>query len=140
MDLVEGQPTSDPAPFANMSKQSICRRGGAAAGPAGLLYPLHVPTRSSGCIGLDFIELPVARSGHDFLKGHTDLLTGLVWLVPWPTFKTATAETAARNFVSSVFRRVGSDRSAWSSVFRDVGLYAIRNETSIGGQLVILGF
>jgi hypothetical protein len=34
---------------------------------------------------------------------HVDLLTGRVWLVP--TFKTATSATAARNFVSSVFRR-----------------------------------
>ncbi len=33
-----------------------------------------------------------------------DLLTCRVWLIP--TFKTATAETAARNFVSSVFRDV----------------------------------
>jgi hypothetical protein len=36
---------------------------------------------------------------------HVDLLTGRVWLTP--TFKTATAETAAPNFVSSVFRDVG---------------------------------
>jgi len=73
--------------------------------PAGLLYPLPVPTRRGGCISLDFLELPVARSGHDFLQVHIDLLTGRVWLVP--TFKTATAETAARNFVGSVFRDVG---------------------------------
>ena len=62
-----------------------------------------MPTRCGGCISLDFIELPVAQSGHDkFLQVHIDLLTGRVWLVP--TFKTATAETAARNFVTSVFR------------------------------------
>ena len=73
--------------------------------PAGLLFPLPVPTRRGGCISLDFLELPVARSGHDFLQVHIDLLTGRVWLVP--TFKTATAETAARNFVASVFRDVG---------------------------------
>ena len=39
---------------------------------------------------------------------HVDLLTGRVWLVP--TYKTATAEspeTAARNFVGSVFRDAG---------------------------------
>ena len=47
---------------------------------------------------------------------HIDLLTGRVWLVP--TFKTATAEAAARNFDGSVFRDVGlpdvlvSDRDA----------------------------
>ena len=63
---------------------------------------LPVPTRLGRCISLDFLELPVARSGHDFLQVHIDLLTGHVWLVP--TFKTATAETAARNFVVSVFR------------------------------------
>ena len=73
--------------------------------PAGLLYPLPVPTHRGDCISLDFLEPPVARSGHDFLQAHIDLLTGRVWLVP--TFKTATAETAARNFVGSVFRDVG---------------------------------
>ena len=73
--------------------------------PDGLLYPLPVPTRRGGCISLDFLELPVARSGHDFLQVHIDLLTGRVWLVP--TFKTATAEEAARDFVGSVFRDVG---------------------------------
>jgi len=73
--------------------------------PAGLLFPLPVPSRRGGCISLDFLELPMARSGHDFLQVHIDLLTGRVWLVP--TSKTATAETAARNFVGSVFRDVG---------------------------------
>ena len=34
-----------------------------------------------------------------------DLLTGRVWLVQ--TFKTATSEEAARNFVGSLFRDVG---------------------------------
>ena len=28
--------------------------------PAGLLYPLQVPTRRGGCISLDFLELTVA--------------------------------------------------------------------------------
>ena len=46
-----------------------------------------------------------AASGHDFLQVHIDFLTGRVWLVP--TFKTATASTAADNFVRSVFRDVG---------------------------------
>ena len=32
--------------------------------PAGLLYPLPVPTRRRGCISLDFLELPVARPSH----------------------------------------------------------------------------
>ena len=73
--------------------------------PAGLLSPLPVPTRRGGCISLDFIELPTARSGHDFVQVHIDLLTGRVWLVP--TAKTATSETAARKFVASVFRDVG---------------------------------
>jgi hypothetical protein len=44
----------------------------------------------------------MASSGHDFLQVHIDLLTCLVWLIP-----TFTAETAARNFVSSVFQDVG---------------------------------
>ena len=34
---------------------------------AGLLYPPPVPTRRGGCISLEFLELPAARSGHDFL-------------------------------------------------------------------------
>ena len=90
--------------------------------PAGLLFPLPVPSRRGGCISLDFLELPMARSGHDFVQVHIDLLTGRVWLVP--TSKTATAETAARNFVGSVFRVVGlpdvlvSDRDTrFTSVF-----------------------
>jgi hypothetical protein len=67
--------------------------------PAGLLFLLPVPIRRGGCISLDFLELPAARSGHDFLQvRNIDLLTGRVWLVP--TFKTATSETAARNFVA----------------------------------------
>jgi hypothetical protein len=73
--------------------------------PAGLLFPLPVPTRRGGSISLDFLELPRASSSHDILQVHIDLLTGRVWLIP--IFKTATAETAARNFVSSVFRDVG---------------------------------
>ena len=83
-----------------------CQRVKAEHGrPAGLLYPLPVPTRRGGTIGLDFMEMPTAASGHDFLQVHIDFLTGRVWLVP--TFKTATASTAADNFVRSVFRDVG---------------------------------
>ncbi len=51
-------------------------------------------------ISLDFLELPAARSSHDFLQVHIDLLTGSVWLVP--TFKTATAEMAASSDVSDL--------------------------------------
>ncbi len=64
-----------------------------------------MPSRRGGCTSLDFLELPVARSGHDFLHVHIDLLTCRVWLVP--TFKSATAETETRNYVRSVFRDVG---------------------------------
>ena len=46
--------------------------------PAGLLFPLPVPTRLGGCISLDFIELRTARSGHDFVQMHIDLLMGRV--------------------------------------------------------------
>ena len=59
---------------------------------------------------------------------HIDLLTGRVWLVP--TFKTATAEGAARNFVGSVFRYVGlpavlvSDRDTRFTSAFCTGLYA----------------
>jgi hypothetical protein len=72
--------------------------------PPGLLFPLPAPTSRGGCISLEFLELLPACSGHDFLQVHfdSDLLTGRVW--PVPTFKTATSATAARNFVSSVFR------------------------------------
>jgi hypothetical protein len=73
--------------------------------PAWLLFQLPVPSRRGGCISLDFLELPMARSGHDFLHVHIDLLTGSVWLVP--TSKTTTAETAASNLVGSVFHDVG---------------------------------
>ena len=83
-----------------------CQRVKAEHGrPAGLLYPLPVPSRRGGTVGLDFMEMPTASSGHDFLQVHIDFLTGRVWLVP--TFKTATSATAAGNFVASVFRDVG---------------------------------
>ena len=38
--------------------------------PAGLRFLLPVLTRSGGCIGLDFIELLRAHSGHDFMQVH----------------------------------------------------------------------
>jgi hypothetical protein len=81
------------------------------------------------------LELPAACSGHDFLQVHIDLLTSRVWLVP--TFKTATSETAARNFVASVFRDVGlqdvlvSDRNTrFTSAFW-TGLHA-----ALGASLI----
>ena len=90
--------------------------------PAGPLFPLPVPSCRGGCISLDFLELPMVRSGHGFVQVHIDLVTGRVWLVP--TSKATTAETAARNFVGSVFRVVGlpdvlvSDRDTrFTSVF-----------------------
>ena len=84
----------------------VCQRVEAEHGPpAGLLYPLPVPSRRGGTVGLDFLDMPTAASGHDFLQVHIDFLTGRVWLVP--THKTATATTAASNFVGSVFRDVG---------------------------------
>ena len=84
----------------------VCQRVKAEHGPpAGLLFPLPVPTRRGGTISIDFIELPRAASGHDFMQVQMDLLTGRVWLVP--TFKSATAELATRNFVDSVVRSVG---------------------------------
>jgi hypothetical protein len=49
-------------------------------------------------IGLDFLEMPIAQSGHDFLQVH-------IWLIP--TFKSVTSLAAATNFMSSVFRDVG---------------------------------
>jgi len=82
-------------------------------------------------ISLDFLELPPAKSGHDFMQVHIDLLTGRVWLVP--TFKSSTAEAAARNFIGSVFRDVGlpdtivSDRDGrftaefWTALHRALG-------------------
>ena len=115
-----------------LSTCPVCQRVKADHGrPAGLLYPLPVPMRRGGTISLDFIELPTARSGHDFMQVHIDLLTGRVWLVP--TFKTATSAVAATNFLSSVVRSVGlpdcivSDRdtrftsSFWTSLHEALG-------------------
>jgi hypothetical protein len=104
--------------------------------PAGLLFPLPVPSRRGGCLSLDFLELPTARSSHDFLQVHIDLLTGRVWLVP--TFKTATAETAARNYVGSVFRDVGlpdvlvSDRDT-----RFTSAFWTALHTALGASLIL---
>ena len=109
-----------------------CQRVKAEHGaPPGLLYPLPVPTRRGGTIGLDFVEMPTAASGHDFLQVHIDFLTGRVWLVP--TWKRATAAVAADNFIASVFRDVGlpdtlvSDRDTrftsefWTSLHAALG-------------------
>jgi hypothetical protein len=52
------------------------------------------------------------HESHDFLQVNIDLLTCSVWLVT--TFTTATAETAAHNYVGSVIRDVGlPDASQW---------------------------
>ena len=52
-----------------------CQRVKAEHGPPpGLLYPLPVPTRRGGTIGLDFVEMPRASSGHDFLQVHISRL------------------------------------------------------------------
>ena len=94
-----------------------------------------VPTHCSRCIRLDFLELPVARSGHDFLKVHINLLTRHIWLAP--TSKTA-AEEAARSFVGSVFRDVGlpdvlvSDRDTRFTSACWTGLHA-----ALGKSLII---
>ena len=87
-----------------------CQRVKADLPPAGRPYPLPVPTRRGGCVSLDFLGLPVARSGRDFVQVHIaqgppgraqgcsnresrksirTTLAGRVWLVP--TFKTPTA-------------------------------------------------
>ena len=82
-----------------------CQRTKAEHGPpAGLLFPLPVPSRRGCTVSLDFLELPKARSGHNFMQVHVYLLTGRVWLVP--TFKSATLEVAACNFIASVFLNV----------------------------------
>ena len=78
--------------------------------PAGLLYPLQVRTRRGGCIGLDFLELPVARSSHDILQLHIDPLTGSVWLVLTPDLPDRHCRDG-----SSQLHRVGVSRrgAAW---------------------------
>ncbi len=116
-----------------------CQRVKAEHGPpAGLLYPLPVPSRRGGAISLDFVELPTAPTGHNFLQVHIDLLTGRVWLVP--TFKTATATDAAVNFISSVFRDVGlpdvivSDRDTRFTSSFWTGLHAALGSSLIFGS------
>ena len=73
--------------------------------PAGLLYPLPVPTRRGGCISLDFLELPVARSGHDFLQ---------------VSHRPPGRASVAGSDLQDRHRRDGGAQLA--SVFRDVGL------------------
>ena len=60
-----------------------------------------------GSISIDYIELPKARSGRDFMEVHTDLLTGRVQMVP--TFKSATVTAAVpeAKFRDSVVRSLG---------------------------------
>ena len=84
----------------------LCQQTKAEHGPqAGLLFPLPVPSHRGSTVSLDFLELPKARSGHNFMQVNVDLLTGRMWLVL--TFKSATSEVAARNFIASVFLDVG---------------------------------
>ena len=116
-----------------------CQRVKAEHGlPAGLLYLLPVPVRRGGMISLDFLELSPAKSSHDFMQVHIDLLTGRVWLVP--TFKSSTAEAAARNFIGSVFRDVGlpdtivSDRDCWLTAEFWTALHRAFGSTLIFGS------
>ena len=69
------------------------------------ILPLRPRRGECICLRVGFVELPKARTAHHFMQVHIDIVAGRVWLVP--TRKTATAETAARNFVSSLFRDVG---------------------------------
>ena len=80
---------------------------------------------------LDFLKLPLAKSGHDFMQVHIDLLMGWVWLVP--TFQSSTVEAAARNYIGSVFWDMGlpdtivSDRDCsfteefWTALHKALG-------------------
>ena len=67
---------------------------------ASLLSPLPVPTQRGG---LGFLKLHVARSGHDFLQVHIDLLTWSVWLV---RHSSQPLQRRKLNVVASVFRNV----------------------------------
>ena len=73
--------------------------------PARLTFPLLVLTCQGGTISLDFMELPTARSGHNFMQVQLNLLTGSLWLVQ--TFKTCMAQNAATNFIGLVFQELG---------------------------------
>ena len=103
--------------------------------PAGLLYPLSVPTRRGGCISLDFLELPVARSGHNFFAG-AHRPPGRA-RVAGPDLQRPPPPRRRRNLVGSVFRDVGlpdvlvSDRDTrFTSAFW-TGLHA-----ALGASLV----
>ncbi len=54
---------------------------------------------------MDFLELSSARSVHDFLQVHIDLLTGRA-----RQFKAAYADTAARNYLGSGYTPLYADR------------------------------
>ncbi len=98
---------------------------------------LPVPTRRGWCISLDFLELPAARSGHDFLQVHIKLLTGRVRLVP--TFKTATSETAARNFVASGFRDLGLTMAGVRTMAGSAASSPVRSLTARSVQILARG-
>ena len=62
---------------------------------------------SSLSVRVNFLELPEARSGHDFLRLYNAHQPAYRQRVAGPHLReTATAETAVRNFVASVFRDV----------------------------------
>ena len=103
--------------------------------PASLLYPLSVPTRRGGCISLDFLELPVARSGHNFFAG-AHRPPGRA-RVAGPDLQRPPPPRRRRNLVGSVFRDVGlpdvlvSDRDTRFTSALWTGLHA-----ALGASLV----
>ena len=73
--------------------------------PAGKLHPLPIPSAPLQDVEMDFAELPIAKTGEDFLVVIVDRLTKMTVLIP--CLKTITSDELAALFIQHWFKRFG---------------------------------
>ena len=111
-----------------------CQRAKADLPPAGRPYPLPVAKRRGGCVSLDFLDLPVARSGRDFVQVHTAQRDS--WPGACGRCRPSRPPPPAPNLVGSVLRDAGlpdalvSDRDTRFAGVRWTGLHAAHRSSS----------
>ncbi len=76
-------------------------------GPRGLLYPLPLPTRRNGVIGVDcliMMGLPLTAQGFDLVQVHVEYLSGEVHAVTVPSRSMDTAANADKHILETFLR------------------------------------